>query len=207
MGGLASRSHCPPTLAEITFVLAKVTADCGTGAAAHYFGGYHFYLVGETATHGAETLIAVSIASLTGGIVLTPFLYLVADYLSHQTWHPLSPQLIHHDVKLKPKMLMWSLLFFSLGLLAELTLLEQMKPFALLIILLPTIFLAYRYGWQGGVLASSLNCILLATARQFSGSFSSDQELLIFMSSQAFVGLDWVSPLAASISSLYYCKK
>lgn len=121
--------------------------------------------------------------------MLTPFLYLVADYLSHQTWHPLSPQLIHHDVKLKPKMLMWSLLFFSLGLLAELTLLEQMKPFALLIILLPTIFLAYRYGWQGGVLASSLNCILLATARQFSGSFSSDQELLIFMSSQAFVGL------------------
>ncbi|HDZ3744829.1 TPA: signal transduction histidine-protein kinase/phosphatase UhpB [Vibrio cholerae] len=151
--------------------------------------GFTFTLLAKPLQMGAETLIAVSIASLTGGIVLTPFLYLVADYLSHQTWHPLSPQLIHHDVKLKPKMLVWSLLFFSLGLLAELTLLEQMKPFALLIILLPTIFLAYRYGWQGGVLASSLNCILLATARQFSGSFSSDQELLIFMSSQAFVGL------------------
>ncbi|HGS4828341.1 TPA: MASE1 domain-containing protein [Vibrio cholerae] len=151
--------------------------------------GITFTLLAKPLHMGAETLIAVSIASLTGGIVLTPFLYLVADYLSHQVWHPLSPQLIYHDVKLKPKMLVWSLLFFSFGLLAELTLLEQMKPFALLIILLPTIFLAYRYGWRGGVLASSLNCILLATARQFSGSFSSDQELLIFMSSQAFVGL------------------
>lgn len=151
--------------------------------------GLTFVLLGKPLRINADTITAVTVASLTGGIVLTPFLYLVADYLRHQTWSPLTPQLIHQDVKLKPKMLVWSLFFFALGLLAELTLLDQMKPFALLIIMLPTIFMAYRYGWQGGVLASSLNCILLATARQISGSFDSDQELLIFMSSQALVGL------------------
>lgn len=151
--------------------------------------GLTFVLLGKPLRINADTITAVTVASLTGGLVLTPFLYLVADYLRHQTWSPLTPQLIHQDVKLQPKMLVWSLFFFSSGLLAELTLLDQMKPFALLIIMLPTIFLAYRYGWQGGVLASSLNSILLATARQLSGSFESDQELLIFMSSQALIGL------------------
>lgn len=151
--------------------------------------GLTFLLLGKPLRIEGHTVTAVTVAALTGGVVLTPFLYLVADYLSHQIWSPLTPQLIHQDVRLKPKMLAWSLFFFALGLVAELVLLDQMKPFALLIIMLPTVFLAYRYGWQGGVLASSLNGILLATARQISGSFDSDQELLIFMASQAFVGL------------------
>lgn len=153
------------------------------------FIGLMFALIAKPLQISSTTTIAMAISSLTGGIVLTPFFYLLADYLQHQVWLPLRPQLIHHDVKLQPKMLLWSLFFFGSGLLAELTLLEQMKPFALLIIMLPTIFLAYRYGWQGGVLAASLNCILLATARQFNGSFNSNQELMIFMSSQALVGL------------------
>lgn len=135
------------------------------------------------------TLMTAMVVSLTGGVIVTPFLYLLADYLKHQVWLPLTPSLVHQDIRLSPWVLVWSVLFFSLGLLAELALLEQMKPLALLIILLPNIFLAYRYGWQGGVLASVMNSILLAAARQISGSFSSDQELLIFIASQALVGL------------------
>lgn len=137
----------------------------------------------------APALISAAIVSLTGGVILAPFLYLLSDYLQHQTWQPLNPALIHQEIRLRPSVLLWSLLFFSLGLIAELTLMEQMKPLALLIIMLPNIFLAYRYGWQGGVLASALNSILLAAARQITGSFASDQELLIFMASQALVGL------------------
>lgn len=148
-----------------------------------------FVLLSKPLRINSDAITAVTVASLTGGIVLMPFLYLVVDYLRHQSWSPLTPQLIHQDVKLQPKMLVWSLFFFALGLLAELTLFEQMKLFALLVIMLPTIFLAYLYGWQGGVLASSLNCILLSTAHQINGSFDSDQELMIFMSSQALVGL------------------
>ncbi len=146
-------------------------------------------LLGKPLNIDNHAIISLLIASLTGGIVLAPLLYLVTDYLRQQIWAPLTPQLIHHDVRLRPKMLIWCLFFFGLGLLAELTLLEQMKPFALLLIMFPTLFLAYRYGWQGGVLATSINCILLTTAKQVSGAFGSNQELMIFMSSIGLVGL------------------
>lgn len=141
-----------------------------------------------------------TVSALTGGILLTPFLFLLYDYLHQQIWRPLSPDLIHQDVTLRPSALLWCLLFFSGGLIAELTLLEQLKPIALLIFLLPNIFMAYKYGWQGGVLASLMNSILLATARQMTGSFESDIELQSFIATQAFVGLG----LGIAISRQYF---
>ncbi|EEX35740.1 sensor protein UhpB [Vibrio metschnikovii] len=153
------------------------------------FVGIVFFLLSKPLALSFIDMINASVVTLTGAVVVTPFLYLLSDYLKHQIWLPLTPSLIHQDVRLSPWVLVWSLFFFSLGLLAELVLLEQMKPLALLIIILPNIFLAYRYGWQGGVLASVMNSILLAAARQVSGSFSSEQELLIFMASQSLVGL------------------
>lgn len=130
-----------------------------------------------------------TISTITGGVLLAPFLYLLYDYLHKQIWQPLSPTLIHQEVTLRSSALLWCLLFFSVGLIAELTLLDQMKPLALLIFLLPNIFMAYRYGWQGGVLASMMNSILLATARQVTGSFDSDLEMQTFIATQALVGL------------------
>lgn len=140
------------------------------------------------------------IAALTGGILLVPFIYLVYDYLLHQVWQPLTPTLIHQEVSLRTSALVWCLLFFAIGLITELTLLDQMKPLALLIFLLPNIFMAYRYGWQGGVLASVMNSILLATARQVTGSFDSDLELQTFISTQALIGLG----LGIAISRQYF---
>lgn len=134
-------------------------------------------------------VFSATISALTGGILLAPFLYLLYDYLQHKLWLPLSPILIHQDIRLRPSAIIWGIGFFSLGLIAELTLLETMKPLVLLIILLPNIFMAYKYGWQGGVLAGVINSILLTTARQITGTFESDQELQIFMTSQALVGL------------------
>ncbi|MCY9856053.1 signal transduction histidine-protein kinase/phosphatase UhpB [Vibrio mediterranei] len=130
-----------------------------------------------------------TIATITGGVLLAPFLYLLYDYLHKQIWQPLSPTLIHQEVTLRSSALLWCLLFFSVGLIAELTLLDQVQPLALLIFLLPNIFMAYRYGWQGGVLASMMNSILLATARQVTGSFDRDLELQTFTATQALVGL------------------
>ncbi|MDE1336565.1 MASE1 domain-containing sensor histidine kinase [Vibrio aestuarianus] len=134
-------------------------------------------------------VVQVTVATITGGVLLTPFLFLLYDYLHQQIWNPLSPTLIHHEVTLRPSALLWCLLFFSGGLIAELVLLEQLKPLALLLFLLPNIFMAYQYGWQGGVLASMMNSILLATARQVTGSFESDMELQSFIATQALVGL------------------
>ncbi|RJX67186.1 sensor histidine kinase [Vibrio sinensis] len=130
-----------------------------------------------------------AVSAITGGILLAPFFYLLYDYLRRQIWQPLSPTLVHQEVTLRPSALLWCLLFFCIGLIAELTLLEQMQPLTLLIFLLPNIFMAYRYGWQGGVLASVMNSILLATARQVTGSFDSNLELQSFIATQAFIGL------------------
>ncbi|WP_186758776.1 MASE1 domain-containing protein, partial [Vibrio cyclitrophicus] len=98
-------------------------------------------------------IFSTTISALTGGLLLAPFLDLLYDYLQKKIWLPLSPTLIHQEVRLRPSALLWGIAFFSIGLVAELTLLDQMKPLALLIILLPNIFMAYQYGWQGGVLA------------------------------------------------------
>ncbi|MCW8328871.1 signal transduction histidine-protein kinase/phosphatase UhpB [Photobacterium sp. SDRW27] len=130
-----------------------------------------------------------TITAITGGILLSPFFYLLYDYLNQKIWEPLSPTLIHQEITIRPSALLWTIAFFSIGLAAELTFIEQMEPLVLLIMLLPNIFMAYRYGWQGGVLAAVMNSILLTTARQISGSFSSDQELKIFITTQALVGL------------------
>ncbi len=144
--------------------------------------------------------LEAGVTCLTGGLLLVPFFYLLYDYLKHQIWQPLSPTLVHQELSLKSSALIWSLLFFSIGLFAELTLLEEMKPLALLLFLLPNIFLAYKYGWQGGVLASVMNSILLATARQVTGSFDTELELQSFIATQAIIGLG----LGIAISRQYY---
>lgn len=131
----------------------------------------------------------VTVSTITGGVLLTPFLFLLYDYLYQQIWSPLSPSLIHHEVTLRPSAFLWSLFFFSFGLIAELFFIEEFQPIVLLILLLPNIFMAYKYGWQGGVLASVINSILLTTGRQVIGSFESDMELQSFITTQALVGL------------------
>ncbi|ROV57957.1 signal transduction histidine-protein kinase/phosphatase UhpB [Vibrio ponticus] len=162
--------------------------------------GFALLLLTKPIGLGAVYAFQGAIAALTGGILLAPFIYLVYDYLLRQVWQPLTPTLIHQEVSLRASALIWCLLFFAIGLFTELTLLEQMKPLALLIFLLPNIFMAYRYGWQGGVLASVMNSILLATARQVTGSFGSDLELQTFISTQALIGLG----LGIAISRQYF---
>ncbi|WP_261928111.1 MASE1 domain-containing protein, partial [Vibrio aestuarianus] len=58
-------------------------------------------------------VVQVTVATITGGVLLTPFLFLLYDYLHQQIWNPLSPTLIHLEVTLRPSALLWCLLFFS----------------------------------------------------------------------------------------------
>ncbi|KOO07409.1 histidine kinase [Vibrio hepatarius] len=138
---------------------------------------------------GFNYVLEGTVSVFTGGILLVPFFYLLYDYLHRQIWQPLSPELIHQEVTLRSSALIWCLVFFSIGLIAELTLLDEIKPLALLLFLLPNVFMAYRYGWQGGVMASVMNSILLATARQVTGSFDTALELQSFVATQAIIGL------------------
>ncbi|WP_323116669.1 MASE1 domain-containing protein, partial [Klebsiella variicola] len=48
---------------------------------------------------------------------------------------------------------------------------------------------AYRYGWQGGVLSALLGSLIITFARQFNGAFADLQELQMFMSTQALIGI------------------
>ncbi|WP_325895157.1 MASE1 domain-containing sensor histidine kinase [Grimontia sp. NTOU-MAR1] len=130
-----------------------------------------------------------AVSALTGGILLVPFFYLLYDYVFRHAWQPLSPVLINQGVVLRPSAIVWCMFFFCVGMFAELVLLEDMKPQALLIFMLPNIFMAYRYGWQGAVLASVMNSILLATAKHLSGPFDTVLELQSFIFTQAVIGL------------------
>lgn len=130
-----------------------------------------------------------TIASLTGGIILAPFFYLLHDYLNQKVWVPLSPTLVHKEVTLRPSAFLWMFLFFLIGLIAELSFKQQMASLLLIIVLLPNIFMAYRYGWQGGVLAAVMNSILLTMAKKVMGSFATYEEMQLFLTTQALVGL------------------
>ncbi|PSU34271.1 MASE1 domain-containing sensor histidine kinase [Photobacterium lutimaris] len=151
--------------------------------------GIALLLVTKPIGFGFDYVLEGAVSAFTGGILLTPFFFLLYDYLHRQIWQPLSPKLVHQEVTLRSSAFIWCLVFFTIGLVAELTLLEEMKSLSLLLFLLPNIFMAYRYGWQGGVLASVMNSILLATARQISGSFDTDLELQSFIATQALIGL------------------
>ncbi len=94
------------------------------------------------------------------------FFYLLHDYLNRKVWVPLSPTLIHKEVTLRPSAFLWMMLFFCIGLIAELSFKQQMASLLLIVVLLPNIFMAYRYGWQGGVLAAVMNSILLTLAKK-----------------------------------------
>jgi two-component system sensor histidine kinase UhpB len=129
------------------------------------------------------------VASLTGGILLAPFFYLLHDYLMHKIWVPLSPALVHKTVTIRPSAYLWVLTFFVIGLISETVFQEQLTTLLLVIVLLPNIFMAYKYGWQGGVLAAVMNSVLLTAAREMTGSFGSFEEMQIFITTQALIGL------------------
>lgn len=134
-------------------------------------------------------LYSTTIASITGGMILAPFFYLLHDYLKQNVWEPLTPSLVHKTISLRPSAFLWILTFFCIGLVSELALQEQLTTLLLIVVLLPNIFMAYRYGWQGGVLAAVMNSILLTAAKKIIGSFSSYEELQLFLTTQALVGL------------------
>ncbi len=147
------------------------------------------FLLSKPLSLSITIIYSCTIASITGGIILTPFFYLLHDYLNRKVWVPLSPTLIHKEVTLRPSAFLWMLLFFCLGFIAELNFKKEMASLLLIVVLLPNIFMAYRYGWQGGVLAAVMNSILLTMAKKVMGSFSTHDEMQLFLITQALIGL------------------
>lgn len=130
----------------------------------------------------------ILLTSFTGGLVLTPFIYLIFHYLKQQrlqdllAWQPPDPPL-------RTSLLIWCSLFFTIGLCIQLSVSPAMDKLLLIFVFLPNVVMAYRFGWQGGVLASVIGSLMIAVARQISGAFNDLRELELFLSTQALLGI------------------
>ncbi|WP_237386848.1 MASE1 domain-containing sensor histidine kinase [Xenorhabdus sp. Sc-CR9] len=129
------------------------------------------------------------LASITGGVLLSPFVYLIYIYLYEQslennqfTDNSLYPQL-------QSSFFMWCFLFSLLGISGHFFLSPKIEGLLSILVFIPNVFMAYRYGWQGGVFSALLGSLIVTFARQSSGSFSELQELEIFLTTQALLGI------------------
>ncbi|KMW73538.1 histidine kinase [Photorhabdus luminescens subsp. luminescens] len=141
--------------------------------------------LGFALTVGASHLF---LTSLTGGVLLSPFVYLIYEYLRQQhlknILQPSNP-----DPQLRPSLLMWCCLFCLLGLSAQIFMSPEIENLLVILIFIPNVFMAYRYGWQGGVLAALLGSLMITSARQFNGAFNDLGELEMFLTIQALLGI------------------
>ncbi|SFC40037.1 MASE1 domain-containing sensor histidine kinase [Pragia fontium] len=152
-------------------------------------------VTGSTILHGlliapwlAVTPGETLLTTFTGGVLLTPFIYLLYEYLKQQNLQTLLP-LEHISPPLKTSLLMWSSLFFAIGISIQLVLTPEIERLLLIFIFLPNVFMAYRFGWQGGVLATMLGSVLLIATRHASGADYNPMELKLFLSIQALLSL------------------
>lgn len=128
------------------------------------------------------------LTTFTGGILLSPFVYLIYEYLHEQHYHMLLDYGTT-DKQLRTSLIIWCFLFCLVGLSAQIFFAPEIEQLIVLLVFIPNIFMAYRYGWQGGVLSALLGSLIITFARQFQGAFDDLQELQLFLSSQALIGI------------------
>lgn len=159
---------------RLTVLLAAVTAN------ALLQGG----VIGPWLEEGVtQTLLA----SFTGGILLTPFSYLIYEYLRQQHLSDMLAQRMP-DPPLRTSLLIWCSVFFAIGVSIQVAVAPEMEGLLLILVFLPNVFMAYKFGWQGGVLSAILGSVLITLTRQASGAFHDLRELELFLSTQALLG-------------------
>ncbi|NHB92657.1 MASE1 domain-containing sensor histidine kinase [Photorhabdus cinerea] len=141
--------------------------------------------LGLTLTAGTNHLF---LTSLTGGVLLSPFVYLIYEYLRQQQLRNMLDS-DYSDPQLRTSLLMWCCLFCLLGLSAQIFISPEIESLLVILIFIPNVFMAYRYGWQGGVLAALLGSLMITSARQFNGAFDDLGELEMFLTIQALLGI------------------
>ena len=130
----------------------------------------------------------ILLASFTGGVLLTPFVYLIFDYLRQQHRYQLLGLETRHP-PLRTSLLLWCSLFFIIGIGTQMVLSPEIERLLLIVVFLPNVVMAWKFGWQGGVLAALLGSMMITTARQVGSGFSDLMELEIFLSTQALLGI------------------
>lgn len=87
--------------------------------------------------------------SITGGILLAPFVFLLYEYLRELQSRVLIAE-ITPEPPLRTSLLMWVFLFCLIGLSAQFFLTPEIERLLVILVFIPNVFMAYRYGWQGG---------------------------------------------------------
>nr|WP_175443183.1 MASE1 domain-containing protein [Vibrio sonorensis] len=129
------------------------------------------------------------LSALASGLLLTPFLFLLYDLLlRNKGVQKTAP---HWRQKGKPSLYpcVFCTLLFAISLLAELFFRIHIESIAMLIFLLPNLYLAYQFGWRGAVLANTVNGVIFTAIHHLTHSFDSTLDLHLFISIQATVGL------------------
>ncbi|MDM3642743.1 MASE1 domain-containing protein, partial [Proteus mirabilis] len=76
---------------------------------------------------------------------------------------------------------MWVFLFCLIGLSAKFFLTPEIERLLVILVFIHNVFMAYRYGWQGGVLYALLGSLMITFARQVNGAFADLDELEMFL--------------------------
>jgi two-component system sensor histidine kinase UhpB len=133
-------------------------------------------------------MLLAGLASFTGGVLLTPFVYLIFEFLRQQHRH----HLLGLDTiapPLRTSLIIWCSLFFIIGIGTQMVLSPQIERLLLIVVFLPNVVMAWKFGWQGGVLSGLLGSMLITIARQIGVGFSDLLELEIFLATQALLGI------------------
>lgn len=136
----------------------------------------------------ASTASQTLLTTFTGGVLLTPFVYLIYEYLRQQHLDSLLAQEAPNP-PLRTSLLIWCSLFFIIGIGAQMVLSPEIERLLLILVFLPNVVMAYKFGWQGGVLAALLGSMMITIARQIGSGFNGLMEMELFLSTQALLGI------------------
>ncbi|WP_435930365.1 MASE1 domain-containing sensor histidine kinase [Dryocola sp. BD613] len=136
----------------------------------------------------ASSASQILLAAFTGGVLLTPFVYLIYEYLRQQHLESLLAQETPNP-PLRTSLLIWCSLFFIIGVGAQMVLSPEIERLLLIVVFLPNVVMAYKFGWQGGVLAALLGSMMITIARQIGTGFNGLMEMELFLSTQALLGI------------------
>ncbi|HEJ9135788.1 MASE1 domain-containing sensor histidine kinase [Serratia marcescens] len=130
----------------------------------------------------------LGLASFTGGVLLTPFVYLIFEFLRQQhRYHLLG--LDTPNPPLRASLIIWCSLFFVIGIGTQMVLSPEIERLLLIVVFLPNVVMAWKFGWQGGVLSGLLGSMMITLARQVGVGFGNLVELEIFLATQALLGI------------------
>lgn len=130
----------------------------------------------------------IFLVSITGGLMLVPSCYLIWSYLFQNIWIPLTVDLVARPVEFRSRHILFYVILFSLNIIIQLYLPNELRRFAPFCLAIPIIVLAFRYGWKGALLGTLLNSIALIVARN-GVSYIEITDLLLSLSAQSLTGI------------------